>query len=75
MEWVYRSLMAASVIVGGLVSANILPPDVSALAVAIAASAGYFATRTGVCPIHIESGNTPPTQQIPNQSTKTVKDE
>jgi len=45
MQWVYRSMMAASVIFGALVAAHVVPADWAGVAVAIGTAAGYFSDR------------------------------
>lgn len=59
MQWVYRSLMAASVILGGFVAAHVLPAEWSAIAVAVGVAAGYFSDRGGAIPVYLPGDNTP----------------
>jgi hypothetical protein len=42
MHWIYRSLMAAAVVGGSLVSAGVLPVILAPVAVALGTAAGFF---------------------------------
>lgn len=45
MQWAYRILMSASVLLGAVVMAGILPAAWAGIAVAVGTCAGYFSDR------------------------------
>lgn len=45
MQWVYRSLMAVSAVLGGFVAGGMLGQKWAPVAVAVALAAGYFSDR------------------------------
>lgn len=47
MHWMYKGLMAVSIVGGSLVSAGILPATLGAVAVAVGTAAGLFHLAPG----------------------------
>lgn len=66
MQWVYRSLMAASVILASFVAAHKLSPEWAGIAVAIGTAAGYFSDRNPtMVPVYLPGDATPTTPATP----------